>query len=75
MNSLKKPGVIAMSAALLLLAALAMTANVRKAHWHTIAWVTPSADGQTLTATFTVYKSEDDDGHFCWEVTETEVQE
>ncbi|WP_079316899.1 hypothetical protein [Microbispora sp. GKU 823] len=64
-----------MSAALLLIASLAMTANVRKADWHTIAWVTPSADGRTLTATFTVYKSEDDDGRFCWEVTDTEVQE
>lgn len=74
-SSLKKPGVMAISAALLLLAALAMTANVRKAHWHTIAWVTPSPDGQTLTATFTVYKSEDDDSRFCWEVTDTEVQE
>ncbi|MEV4294839.1 hypothetical protein [Microbispora rosea] len=71
----KKPGIVALSAALLLFAALAMTANVRKAHWQTIAWVTPSPDGQTLTATFIVYKSEDDDGRFCWEVTGTEVRE
>ncbi|GGO15277.1 hypothetical protein [Microbispora bryophytorum] len=74
-NILKKPGVMAMSAALLLFAALAMTANVRTADWHTIAWVTPSHDGRTLTATFTVYKPEVDDGRFCWEVTDTDVWE
>ncbi|WP_432925306.1 hypothetical protein ACQPZZ_32250 [Microbispora sp. CA-135349] len=74
-NSLNKPGVIAACAALLLFAALAMTANVRKAHWHTIAWVTPSPDERTLTATFTVYGPKDGDGRFCWEVTDTEVQE
>ncbi|WP_432865876.1 hypothetical protein [Microbispora rosea] len=74
-NSLKKPGVIAVSAALLVCVALAMTAYVRRAHWQTIAWVTSSPDGRTLTATFVVYKSEDDDGRFCWEATDTEVRE
>nr|WP_189182999.1 hypothetical protein [Microbispora rosea] len=66
---------VAISAALLILALLAMTADFRTAHWRQIAWVTPSSDGRTLTATFTVYKSEDDDGRFCWEVTDTDVQE